>query len=216
MRAAVFDFDGLILDTEWPEYLSVSEMWAEHGVELVLEDWQEIVGTADHPHWSEMLVTALGRPIDDLDAVIERRRVRHHELIAAQSLLPGVIELLDEAGELGWRTGVASSSSAEWVEGHLGRLGLLERFDVVRCRDHVERAKPAPDLYQAVVDGLGVTPEEAVAFEDSAHGVAAARGAGLWCVAVPNDVTRTLDFSDAHLLAASLEEVSLRDLALSL
>lgn len=213
IRAAIFDFDGLILDTEWPEYQSVSEVYAEHGMELVLEEWQAIVGTADHPHWSEMLADALGRPLEDVDAIVERRRERHHDLIADQELLPGVIELLDEAADLRLPTGVASSSSSDWVEGHLDRLGLLERFDVVRCRDHVERAKPAPDLYVAVVDALEARPDEAVAFEDSAHGVAAARAAGLWCVAVPNEVTRTLDFGDAHLLVASLEEVSLRDLA---
>ncbi|OWY61768.1 hypothetical protein B7486_62040, partial [cyanobacterium TDX16] len=116
--AIVFDFDGLILDTEWPEFRSVAEVYGEHGLELVLEEWQEVVGTADHPHWTEMLQSALGEPIDDIDGLRLRRLEHHHGLIALEEVRPGVVALLEQASEAGVRLGVASSSPRDWVEGH--------------------------------------------------------------------------------------------------
>jgi HAD superfamily hydrolase (TIGR01509 family) len=208
LEALVFDFDGLILDTEWPEFATVREEFAAHGLELLLEDWQHIVGRADHRHWFDWLEDELGRKLER-SMVIERRRSRHHSLIAEQDVLPGVGELLDAARAAGLPTAVASSSSESWVGGHLERLGLLHRFDAVRCRDHVERAKPAPDLFLAAVEAVGANPARSVALEDSHHGCTAAGAAGLVCVVVPNDVTRTQRFEHADLVVGSLAEVSL-------
>jgi len=107
------------------------------------------------------------------------------------------------------RLGVASSSTGEWVRGHLARLGILERFDCLRCRDDVAHAKPEPDLYIAVLDCLGVTAAEAVAIEDSPNGVAAAKRAGMRCVAIPNSITARLDLSQADLILTTLAGISL-------
>ena len=107
---------------------------------------------------------------------------------------------------------MASSSSRTWVEGHLVRHGLLDRFVCLRCRDDVPRAKPAPDLYLATLEALRVRPTEAIAIEDSPHGVSAAKAAGLYCLAVPNDVTRALCFDHADLVIESLDHLALRDL----
>jgi HAD superfamily hydrolase (TIGR01509 family) len=214
LKALVFDFDGLILDTEWSAFSTAAEVWEEHGAELELAVWQEIVGTADHVHWSEMLEADLGRPIDR-DTVVPARQAQHHAEIEAMDLLPGVVDLIDAAVTAGLRLAVASSSPVEWVAGHLERRGLLPYFEVVVCRDHVTLTKPDPELYDAALDRLGVAPDEAVALEDSHHGTMSAAAAGIAVVAVPNRVTAGQDFAKATLVVESMTTLTipiLRDL----
>ncbi len=211
IRAIVFDFDGLILDTEEPVYRSWLEVYQAHGEELPFERWIQTVGsttTGFHPQ--HYLEERLGRPLPK--EVLDRRIDRRTEMILAQDVLPGVVQHLDAAREMGLKLGVASSSTSDWVRGHLARLGILEKFDCLRCRDDVAHAKPEPDLYLAVLDCLGVQASEAIAIEDSPNGVAAARRAGLRCVAVPNSITRRLDLSQADLVLASLADLSLKEL----
>jgi HAD superfamily hydrolase (TIGR01509 family) len=212
LKALVFDFDGLILDTEWSAYSTAAEVWDEHGAELELSVWQEIVGTADHLHWSEMLEADLGRPIDR-ETVVPARQAQHHDEIEAMDLLPGVVDLIEAAVAAGLSLAVASSSPIEWVGGHLERRGLLHHFQVVVCRDHVARTKPDPELYATAVDRLGVEPNEAVALEDSHHGTVSAAAAGLACVAVPNRVTAGQDFSEASLVVDSMNQLTIPVLA---
>jgi len=207
IRALVFDFDGLILDTEEPVYRSWLEVYQAHGQDLPFERWVEIVGsTTARFHPQHHLEERLGRPLPQ--EVLDRRVVRRTELVLAKQLLPGVVELADEARRSGLLLGVASSSTAEWVKGHLDRLGILDRFDCVRCRDDVANAKPAPDLYLAVLDCLGVDPAHAVAIEDSPNGITAARRAGMRCVAIPNSITAKLDLSGADFVLASLADMA--------
>ena len=212
LQAVVFDFDGLILDTEWPEFQSISETFADHGHEFPLDEWVEIVGTADGPHWLDMLEETVGRSVDR-EAVRAKRLERHHALIAEGDVLPGVEARLHEARVLGLPVAIASSSSHGWVEGHLTRLGLVDHFGSFHCYDGTVPGKPAPDLYLAAVAAMGAEPAATVAFEDSVHGVSAAKAAGLFAVAVPNRVTAGLDFSHADLVVTSLDDVSLEDLA---
>jgi HAD superfamily hydrolase (TIGR01509 family) len=211
IRAIVFDFDGLILDTEEPVYRSWLEVYEAHGEELPFERWVQIVGsttTGFHPQ--HHLEERLGRSLPK--EVLDRRIGRRTELVLAQKLLPGVVQHIDQAKALGLKVGVASSSTADWVRGHLSRLGILEKFDCLRCRDDVANPKPEPDLYIAVLECLGVTASEAIAIEDSPNGVTAAKRAGLRCVAIPNSITAKLDLSRADVLLGSLAEISLTDL----
>jgi HAD superfamily hydrolase (TIGR01509 family) len=211
IRAIVFDFDGLILDTEEPIYRSWLEVYEAHGESLPFERWVQIVGSttaAFHPQ--EHLEERLGRPLSK--EVVAQRIGRRTELILTNQILPGVVQLIDAASSAGLKLGVASSSTREWVSGHLDRLGILGRFDCVRCRDDVVSAKPAPDLYIAVLDCLGVSASEAVAIEDSPNGVIAAKRAGMRCVAIPNTITARLDLSHADLILRSLSEVTLPEL----
>jgi HAD superfamily hydrolase (TIGR01509 family) len=211
IRALVFDFDGLILDTEEPIYRSWLEVYEAHGESLPFERWEQIVGsTTAEFHPQHHLEERLGRPLTQ--EAIDRRIGRRTELILAQRLLPGIIQHIDAAKWLGLKLGVASSSTRDWVSGHLDRLGILGRFDCVRCRDDVTNAKPAPDLYIAVLDCLGVSASEALAIEDSPNGVIAAKRAGMRCVAIPNSITSRLDLSAADLVLRSLAEVTLQDL----
>ena len=212
MKLVVFDFDGLILDTEVPEYNAWQEIYGEHGHALPFETWAQCIGTAaDAFDPCADLAERAGRALDAA-ALRRRHQARTDALIAGQPVLPGVVELLDEAGAMGLTLAVASSSGRPWVEGHLERLGLLDRFHTLRCREDVERVKPDPALYQAVLDATGVRAADAVALEDSPNGVLAAKRAGLACVAVPNALTARLDLGGADVRLASLADLPLAQL----
>jgi HAD superfamily hydrolase (TIGR01509 family) len=211
IRAVIFDFDGLILDTEAPIYQSWLEVYRDHGKELPFEQWVQIVGSTQAQfNPQHHLEQRLGRPLPQ--EVVDRRIGRRTQLILAQQLLPGVLQLIDSARAAGLKIGLASSSTGDWVSGHLARLGILDRFDCLRCRDDVVHAKPQPDLYLAVLDCLRMSPSEAIAIEDSPNGVTAAKQAGVKCVAIPNPITARLDLSQADLVIGSLAEVTLQQL----
>jgi HAD superfamily hydrolase (TIGR01509 family) len=212
IRAVIFDFDGLILDTEVPEFQTWQEIYQVHGCELALEAWATGLGTsADAFDPCAHLAAQLGLSVDR-EAIQHRRRQRYRELLKAQSVLPGVREYIAEAKRLGLHLGVASSSSREWVVGHLTELGLSAYFDCIKCRDDVPRVKPDPALYRAVVETFALQPSQAIALEDSPNGIAAAKRAGLFCVAVPNPLTRQLSLAHADLLVSSLADVPLLQL----
>jgi HAD superfamily hydrolase (TIGR01509 family) len=212
LRALVFDFDGLILDTEWTVYQAISEIYTDHGHQLDLEWWRSIVGTVGGGDWSERLEALVGSPLDH-QQLNERSLRRHHDLVDGLDPLPGVSELVDAAHAAGLRLAVASSSKTAWLDRNLDRLGLHGRFDALCGRDVVGgRAKPEPDVYLAALAAVGAGAGEAVAIEDSPHGVAAAKAAGLACVAVPNRITAPGDFSAADLVVDSLVSLTLADL----
>ncbi len=212
IRGLIFDFDGLILDTEMPIYQAWAEQYRRHGQELSPEFWATIVGYGvDHFDAAVELERRLGRAIDR-DAVDAERRLRETELLLQLDVLPGVREWRADAIAAGIRLGVASNSSRRWVTGHLQRLGLYG-WTCVRCADDVERTKPAPDVYLAVLACLGLDASEVVAVEDSGSGVRAARAAGLYCVAVPNVLTAGHDLSQADRVLGSLAEARFADVA---
>jgi HAD superfamily hydrolase (TIGR01509 family) len=209
ITAVIFDFDGLILDTEMPSFQSWQEVFECHGHTLPMSVWELVLGgRSSAPIVCDYLEELVGSPIDR-DLLIQQRRTRNLELIEAEEVLPGVRERIIEAKALGLRLGVASSSSREWVAGHLDRFGLRDYFDCLRCGDEVGRVKPEPDLYVAVLEGLGVEPGCAIAFEDSPKGVTAAKRAGLFCIAVPNSLTSSLPLDHADLVLPSLEAMPL-------
>jgi beta-phosphoglucomutase-like phosphatase (HAD superfamily) len=122
-RALIFDFDGLILDTEWPEYQAWKKVFEGFGLELPITEWMHVVGGPDLVDFKLRLEERLGRALDwkTLDA----GRMAHHQvLMAEEAILPGVRELMMAGAAAGWRIGVASSSSSQWVLGNLRRLGL--------------------------------------------------------------------------------------------
>jgi HAD superfamily hydrolase (TIGR01509 family) len=204
--AYVFDFDGLILDTESSAYHSIAEEFAAVGLEFELATWQRCIGVGWAIDWIDELERRCPTPIDRA-AVLERRRARKNELLVGCEVLPGVVQRLEEARAHGLGVAVASSSPRDWVESHLDRFGLLARFDAVLTRDDVERTKPAPDLFLAAAASLGADPTRSIAFEDSHNGCLAAKAAGMVCVVAPNAITASQDFSHADLVVSSLAEV---------
>lgn len=215
IRAIIFDFDGLILDTEVPDYTAWKEIYQGYGGELPISVWAGVIGgkMADNGFDPiKFLEKQIGRPIDDPQGVHTRHHEMSMEMIATRHALPGAEALIAEAKQRGLKLAVASSSSSKWVRGHLERLGLLHYFDVVKTSDDVAVTKPAPDLFLAALDALGVGPTEAVVFEDSPNGVTAAKRAGIFTIAIPNDITSQLNLSHADLRFDSLADVLLSQL----
>ena len=172
MKALIFDFDGLILDTEMPDYISWQNVYQDHGVELPLEKWVSIVGGTGESDFDpyDYLEELVGEKVDREGIWIKRRK-SDLELIESQPILPGVEDYLAEASEMGLKLGIASSSPENWVVGHLTRLGLVDNFDAICTADDVEQTKPAPDLFLLAAEKLGVSPENTIVFEDSRNGV---------------------------------------------
>ena len=212
IKALVFDFDGLIVDTEMSSYQTWQEIYAEHDCQLPFSTWAICIGGSPQLFDPcEYLEQQIGRPVLR-EEIRLRRRQRHIRMVETQPVLPGVEDYLLSAKRLGLKIGVASSSRHEWVDTHLTRLGLIDYFDSIKCFDDVKRTKPDPELYLAVLDALGVHGQQAIALEDSPNGVIAAQQAGIFCVAVPNPVTSQLSLLHADLCLSSLTEVSLEQL----
>jgi HAD superfamily hydrolase (TIGR01509 family) len=212
IRALIFDFDGLVINTESPIFHTWQELYRSYGLELTIEDWSQVLGTSrDHFDPRKDLDQKVGLV---LDWTVIRRQLdqRQRELIADQPLLPGVLDYLQDARRLGLKIGMASSSSCGWVTGHLARLGLLAYFDVIRARDDVPRPKPAPYVFESVLSALDLAPSAGVVLEDSFNGVRAAKAAGLFCVAVPNLLTQYQSLDEADIVLDSLADVPLESL----
>jgi HAD superfamily hydrolase (TIGR01509 family) len=215
LKAIILDFDGLILDTETPLFTSWKEVCEGYGVSMEPAWWANLLTSQADPPEAYAYLEGKASVGIDREQVRRIRAARELELIAGQTILPGVADVISQAKALSLRVGVASNSERAWVTGHLARLGLLDDFDAIRCRDEVARAKPMPDSYLAVLEALEAAPTEAIAFEDSPVGVAAAKAAGVFCVAVPNPVTRRLEFPSADILVSSLAQVSVAQLILA-
>lgn len=211
IKALIFDFDGLILDTETAMFRSWEEIFAEYGITVSPVEWASLLGiSSDLQAAYEMIEKHIGGPIDR-ESIRARRTQLELELLKSEDVMPGVVDLIAEGRARGLRLGVASSSDRKWVIGHLMKLGLHTYFESIRCNDDVSRTKPSPDLYLAVLRDMGLQPNQAIAFEDSLHGVEAAKQAGIFCVAVPNNVTRHLPMPEADLTVNSLSEMELEE-----
>jgi HAD superfamily hydrolase (TIGR01509 family) len=212
IRALIFDFDGLVLETEGPSYQSWVEVYRGFGQSLPFSIWSKIIGTTQATFDPRLdLQTRVNEPVD-WDRVEAERRKNENALIEAQVVLPGVEAYLKTARRLGLKIGLASSSSCQWVTSHLTRLGLEDYFDCIRASDDVHMVKPDPELYQAVLCALDVRAGEAVALEDSPIGIHSAKQAGLYCVAVPNSLTGQLNLDEADIQLSSLADMPLEQL----
>ena len=213
IKALIFDFDGLILDTETPEVLVWQDIYRVHGHELPVDEWAKTIGGYGISTFDA--ATHLNQ-LTGLDAASLRARYRRESdiRIHASPILPGVLDMINEGKARGLRLAVASSSPHAWVDSHLARLGLADRFDRVICSENVApgRTKPNPDLFLLALDQLKVQKDAAVVFEDSPNGVRAAKSAGIFVVAVPNPLTEKLGVDGANLTVNSLAELSLDDL----
>jgi HAD superfamily hydrolase (TIGR01509 family) len=206
----VFDFDGLLMDTESTSFESWRYEWQQWGLTL-----EEATFFADHggdvtEHRHATLAAAVGGSFDgDLS---RRRRVEYREqLHASLDLLPGLRAWLDDARQTGIRLAIASSSPSEWVMGHLGRVGAEREFDIGAYGNEVAAPKPAPDVYLLALNRLGISGAQAVAVEDTPHGVAAAKAAGMACIAIPNPFAAIERFAEADLVLGSASQLSLSE-----
>ncbi|MEF3274164.1 MAG: HAD family hydrolase [Chloroflexus sp.] len=217
IRALLFDFDGLIVDTETPAFQSWQEIFAEYGVELSVHEWGIALGANGTFDAIAHLVARLRerdpRLADEVRAaqttILARRQARKDALSAAQPLLPGVLTLLTEARAASIPCAIASSSSQRWVEGWLHWLGIRNYFAAVVTADDVIATKPAPDLFLTAAARLGRSPAECLVLEDSPNGIRAARAAGCPVVAIPGAISRQLPLPPADLVLPDLTHTSL-------
>ena len=205
IQALVFDFDGLIIDTEAALIDAYEEVYRAHGVSF---DRAEFIRSVGGPEYTFDPWHPFGRTTDRM--ALETERSRHNrERGRVLKVLPGVADLIASARKAGLRIGLASNSGHPHVEGHLERVGLLHQFDFLACREDVPSPKPEPDLYHLVINHFGLHGRDAVAFEDSSPGSLAAKRAGLWVVAVPNLVTAAHNFEHVHWRVPSIADVTL-------
>lgn len=204
--AVLFDFDGVLVDTEWAIYQSWRRVFEDHGHDLPLAVYTRCIGS-DFSTWSAKthLEDLTGQAFDwhDLDAR------RQHEILldlADEGPMPGVRELLEKLTALAVPCAVVSSSSHHWVDGWLAKTELAGYFKTVVCRGDAPRIKPAPDLFLEAARRMALAPRDCLVIEDSLNGIIAATAAGIPAWAVPNRVTRDLDFSLAERIFDSLTE----------
>lgn len=208
VKALIFDFDGLLMDTETTLLESWRWEWRRHGLELDPAGFfADHGGDANESRYAA-LAEAVGLAYDR-DSSHARRMAYRVGLNAALEPAPGVVAWLDRAAELGLRLAVASSSARAHVDGMLRQSGLRERFEVLATGDEVAAHKPDPAVYLLALERLGLPAGQAVAFEDTPHGVAAAHAAGLLCVAVPNPHADPARFTAADVLLRSAADLPL-------
>lgn len=205
IRALIFDFDGLIVDTEGPGFRAWSELFETHGCPLPFDKYSACIGTIGGFDLHAYLEEQTGRSFDRSELENDCN-ARWLELMKDQQLLPGIASCVNSAKSRGLKLAIASSSTEKWVSGNLDRFGLLHQFDAVCTRDYVSAVKPDPALYLLALERLAVAADEAIAFEDSPPGVLAAKRAGLFCIAIPNSLTRDLRLDHADRCLRSLEE----------
>jgi putative hydrolase of the HAD superfamily len=211
-KAVIFDFDGLILDTETLHVEIYQEMFNDHKIEFPYSEWIENIGSKSKFTIYDLLERELVSVKVDRELLKVHNQKKFSERVSALKARPGVIDYLNAAKAAGLRIGLASSSTSEWVTDHLSSLNLIDYFETIRTADHVEFVKPDPALYKLAAEDLGVSPSECIAFEDSANGALAAVEAGLTCIIVPNHTTRHLEFPKVKQRLNSMSDVSFHQL----
>ncbi len=212
IEAIVFDFDGLILETEHPQWRAWRDVFASFGRPLPESAWLEVMGRpVGIERFPRRLAAELGRELD-IDAVVAQYREVVAGHLAEQPTQPGVRELIEDAKAMGLKLAVASGSSHRWVDGHLKRIGLYEKFRTTVCAEDTERHKPDPDPYLRACELLGADPKATLSLEDTALGVTAAKAAGMFAVAVPTHMTADQGFDHADLVLGGLDEMPLSEL----
>ncbi len=212
IKCIIFDFDGLIIDSETPEFLTWQEIYRQHAQVLSKEDWAQCVGSDFGRFDPVQHLEALCNEKFDEKALKLAQKEKSFAICSQLPLLPGVADIIHQAHDLKIPLAVASSSNAKWVVGQLNRLEILHCFNVICTSDDVARVKPAPDLFLLAAERLNSLPENCLVFEDSQLGIQAAKTAGMTAVAVPNETTRHMDFTHADLIVESLQAIVLQDL----
>jgi HAD superfamily hydrolase (TIGR01509 family) len=203
-RAVVFDMDGLLLETELLWHHAETELFARHGAEFSWDDKMAVIGSS-FAFTADYFADRLGVPRERGPALVDEMiELMHGQLREQVEGRPGAVELVERLrGRT--RLGLASNSPRHLVDTALATARITDAFEAVVTSDDVAASKPAPDLYLLACERLGVPPADALALEDSASGIAAAKAAGLTCIAVPQFAET--DVSAADRVIDSLEDL---------
>jgi sugar-phosphatase len=216
MKAAIFDMDGLLIDSEplWQE--AEISVFRSVGVPLTRELCRETIGLRLDEvvrHWYRKC------PWDTESLEVVEARILEkirHLIVSRGRPMPGVREIIDVLSEAKYELAVASSSPLRLVQTALETFGLIEHFSVLHSAEFEDKGKPHPAVYLSTMSRLGVDPGNCTAFEDSATGVRAAKSAGAWVIAVPDpaDISNPA-FADADVVLSSLTEFSVDNIPCS-
>lgn len=209
LKAIIFDFDGLILDTEYPEYLALSSIYDEYCMEVSMELFGLNIGTHNgqfDPY--EHLVKAREVKVSR-EEFLKDWETRKDRIVSDQQAMPGVLELINSAKKAGLKLAIGSSSPLSWVASHTKKLGIFDNFDTIVTRDDVVKAKPSPEIFQLAAEKLNIAPEACVVLEDSLNGLIAAKAAGIRSVWIPNKVTQHMQVDADQPRVTSMEQVSI-------
>jgi HAD superfamily hydrolase (TIGR01509 family) len=212
IKGLLFDFDGLILDTETVDVIVWNDIYEKYGLEFNFKDYSLTIGTYEFGFSQPAEDLAKKIPTLNKKEIFDEWSQKERELIEKQPILPGMHNYLIQARKLKLRLGIASSAPRKWVHGHLKRLGIEDFFDSVTTIDDTGIPKPDPAIYKFAIRSLNLKPLEILAFEDSPNGVTAAKAAGIHCIAVPNPATISLDLSHADLVIKDLDMIPLENL----
>ncbi|KAB8141878.1 HAD-IA family hydrolase [Chloroflexia bacterium SDU3-3] len=211
IRALIFDFDGLIFDTETIDFETWGAIYASHG--QVLDHAQWIVGVGTRGAFDAAV--ELSQRLGGQPSAEELRELfvgRYRTASLAAPLRPGVVALLQQGRDMGLPMVIASSSDRGWVDGWLAHHEISHFFQGFRGREDVAHVKPAPDLYLSASAMLGVPPAECLVFEDSPNGMRAAAAAGMRCVAVPIPVNAGVALPPVALRLGTLADMPLAEI----
>jgi HAD superfamily hydrolase (TIGR01509 family) len=186
IKAVVFDLDGVIIDSEevWEE---VRRGYVAGFGKQFLPDTQDRMMGMSTQEWSRHLAEEVGvprTPAQVADDVLGQMAARYRSDLP---LIPGAVDAVRRLGER-FTLALASSSSRVLIDQVLATAGLTDAFTVTLSTEEVPRGKPAPDVYLAAADKLGLPPADCAAVEDSSNGLRSAGAAGLAVIAVPHGV----------------------------
>ncbi|MGG2016790.1 HAD family hydrolase [Bacillus sp. S10(2024)] len=212
LEAIIFDFDGLIVDTEMPEFAAISAIYKEYDMELPIELFQKYIGREyESFDWWSFLERKLSYTIDK-EYLNQKKNVHVERLIQKEGIRPGIKHIIKQARNMNIRLAIASSSDKGWVIENLKRINLLDQFELIITGDDVVHKKPSPEIYKLVMSSLNIQSNKIMAFEDSPNGAIAALRAGIPCVVFPNQLTFNCTFPEGVTIYKSLSNVSLEAL----
>ncbi len=216
LKGLIFDFDGLIVDTETVIYETWEQVYEDNGQSLKLSEYKQCVGS-DFTQFdpSKELEKRCGKKFD-WNKINQQRERTIREKLETQKARPGIIDFLEEANKIGLKMAIASSSSKGWVLGWVEKLKIKNYFEQFFNRDDVERIKPAPDLFLSSCEALNIKTSEALVLEDSENGLKAATSAGIRCAIVTNKITEGGDFSNAIIQTDNFFDETLKKLLIDL
>lgn len=205
IRAMIFDMDGTLVDSETVHFEAWKKTLASHGVtNFPFKDFISYVG-ASNEKLADDYIQSGGLEVAR-DRLVQEKQIIYLNMISGIRLLDGVEETIRKYfGK--YRLAVASSSDCVELEKILETVGMRSSFEQVIGGDLVSRKKPDPEIYLKTASLLSLAPQECVAFEDSESGLAAAKDAGMFVVAVPNRLSKHHEFSRADLIIDSIDQV---------
>ncbi|MEW6095248.1 MAG: HAD family phosphatase [bacterium] len=206
IKAVIFDMDGLMVDTEPLYSVAMSQIAEKRGKCFTLDIKQKVMGRL--PIESLTIFKEQLGLNESPEKLLEEREEIYGKILAQNvKPMPGLFSILELLSKMSIRKAIASSSQRVWIDLIVNKLGILDQFEIIVCGQEVKHGKPKPDIYLLAAKKLNLNPEQCLVLEDAVSGVEAAKSANMKCIAIPNQFTQGLDFSNADLVANSLEEI---------